>query len=123
MSIAISIFNFILTEIKISGETGDSFYAVAAADQALEKGLYVGIQFQVYPDTCPDDPTGADRCREFKDLAIGSCYILTVAVDNIAVPPKTTLTAIGKYPSKAGVGCTAEGVFRQSTRSLQTSYQ
>ena len=40
MTIAFGIFNFVITEIRISGDLNDSFEALYAADEAMESVLY-----------------------------------------------------------------------------------
>ncbi len=40
MTIAFGIFNFVITEIRISGDLNDSFKALYAADEAMESVLY-----------------------------------------------------------------------------------
>ena len=110
MTIALSIFNFIITELKISGETADSFYAIAAADQGMEKAFYVGRVIGPYPDDCPNVP----NCTETKNLSNGSCYTFTA--DTSSIIGTTILTSVGKFEC-------AVGSLRQSTRSLQSSYK
>lgn len=83
-SISIGIFNVVLGELRISGEIADSFVAFYAADQGIERTLYL------------DRGEGlSDGYVEEKDLTSGSggCYKvrLTKSGDD------TQIIASGQY--------------------------
>lgn len=106
MSIAIAVFNFVITELRISGELSDSFYAIQSADQGLEKMLYLDRVIG----------TRSESSVISDSISNGACYTTTITKSTIASTTITTIQSIGKYQ------CT-EGSLRQSTRSLQTTYQ
>ena len=48
LSIGVGIFNVVLGELRISGEVADSFRALYAADQGIERTLYLDRQVQAF---------------------------------------------------------------------------
>ena len=91
LSIGIGIFNVVIGQIKISGDLNDSFIAFYAADQALERVLFIdrnlsgcGVTSNPPCTTDPNNPT---------DIASGGCYTVRTAKTST----DTTITAFGQY--------------------------
>lgn len=97
MAISIGIFNIIYGQIRISGEIADSFLAFYAADQGIERMLYldritnIGNQYGI----CP--ASGVICYQEIGTAAVsGGCY--DISVSKTAAPNITTeLKVLGQY--------------------------
>lgn len=83
LSVSIGIFNVVFGELRISGEIADSFVAFYAADQGIERTLYL-------------DRSGAglvNNYTEEKDIPSGGCYKVRVAKSGA----DTQIIASGQY--------------------------
>ena len=81
MSIGLGIFNVVLGELKISGEISDSFIAFYAADQGIERVLYLDRNLRSICQTPgPDCFTSADV-----PVLSGGCYTARVSKNQNAV--------------------------------------
>lgn len=67
LTISVGIANIIFGQIKISGESGDSFLAFLAADRAIERKLY---EVLVHKNICqgPGIPPSPTTCNTHNDL-------------------------------------------------------
>ncbi len=92
MSISLGIFNVVIGELKISGEISDSFIAFYAADQEIEKILYLD---RVLGTICPSP---GDSCFTETNVAAApvesrGCYTARVSkADN-----NTDVVVAGQY--------------------------
>ncbi len=102
--ISTSIFNFVIAELRISGALNDSFYAVYAADEAMERALY--------QDRIEGSYVGPGVFTITDTALNGSCYTATIT----KTETETTIKTVGKYQ------CTA-GSPRQTQRSFEVRYQ
>ena len=82
-SISIGIFNVVFGELRISGEIADSFVAFYAADQGIERTLYLDRNGSGLPD----------GYAEAKDLSSGGCYSLQLG----KIGSATQIIAAGQY--------------------------
>ncbi len=89
LPVSLGIFNIIYGQIRISGETGDSFIALYAADQGIEKMLY---RDRVLTNLCPAEGSG---CYTEGPTSVQSNGCYTARVDKIS--GVTTLTVSGQY--------------------------
>lgn len=103
-TIAVGVFNFLIIELRISGELSDSFYAIYAADEGLERALYDDRIQGLYPDP------GTYIISQ--TLSNGSCYTATITKDATL----TRVKSIGKYQCSGAIS-------RQLQRALEVSYQ
>lgn len=117
LSISIGIFTVVFTELRISGEIADSFVALYAADEAIEKGLYEDRGENPF---CFPTPGPGSNCYDsgWVTLPSGACYRLRA--DKIEVSPDppiydVTLAATGEF------GC--DGGAFAVRRALSTSYR
>ncbi len=103
--IGVGIFNFVVTELKISGELGTSFRALYAADEGIDLSLYNDRVLGQYPDagtyTIPAavTPTGA-------------CYNSTIIK---TAAPTTEITVIG-YVTATSANCAVSRLMQRSFR-------
>ncbi len=116
LSISLGIFTSVFTELRISGEIADSFVALYAADEAVERGLYLDRR---NPETSLCVPVVGLGCQYVGDqvqLANGSCYILKVdkTITEVSYNFDVNMRASGEY--RCGGGVTSV------KRALQTSY-
>ncbi len=90
LSISIGIFNVVIGEFRISGEASDSFRALYAADQGIERTLYQDRQQQALCTVVP----GPD-CFVAEGVAVPSeaCYTVRVSKGASA----TTIVIAGQY--------------------------
>jgi len=90
LSISIGIFNVVLGEFRISGEASDSFRALYAADQGIERTLY---QDREQAALCTVVP-GPD-CFVAEEVSVPSdaCYTVRVSKGVSA----TTIVIAGQY--------------------------
>lgn len=89
LSISLGIFTVVLGESRIAGEITDSFVALYAADQGMERMLYDN---RVAGTVCP----GSGACSYgpvTTPLANGSC--MTLRLDRTG--PNTTVISTGEY--------------------------
>lgn len=89
LSVSLAVFSIVLGEIRISGEIGDSFAALYAADQGVEQLLY---DARVAGTVCP----GTSSCSYGPvtvTLAHDACY--TVRLNRTG--RNTTIIATGQY--------------------------
>ena len=101
LSISIGIFNVVFTELRISGEITDSFIALAAADEAVERAFY--LDRQQVPPLCSIS-LGVNCFVESRTVSSGACYVLRV--DKTFVNASTnnvTIKATGEYRCGAGI--------------------
>ncbi len=78
LSLSVGVANVVIGELRISGEVIDSFRALYAADQGIERILFLDRQLQAI---CPPQlPAGPD-CFENKDVRVqsGACYTVRVS--------------------------------------------
>lgn len=101
LSIGLGIFNVIYGQIMISGEIANSFVAFYAADQGIEKMLYldrityIGSTYGM----CQASP-GVPCYIETQSAAInGGCY--DVSVSKTVAPIATELKVLGQFPCSA----------------------
>ena len=90
LSISLGIFSVVFNEIQISGAVNDSFVALYAADQGIERTLW---RDRVGTPLC--NPT-LGQCVASETSAIltaGGCYVMN-AVKNSG---DTTITVVGQY--------------------------
>lgn len=115
LSISLGIFTSVFTELRISGEIADSFVALYAADEAIERGLYLDRNQPVSLCT-PVVGVGCKYVGPQVQLANGSCYILKVdkTVTGVSYNFDVNMRASGEY--RCGGGVTSV------KRALQTSY-
>lgn len=128
LSISLGIFNSVFTEFRISGEIADSFTALYAADQAVERALYL--------DRGPSGPLcGGDTGRpigvncyvecagiqdpqcsvELPALSNGSCYRLRATVTTVSdEEEEVQLSGVGEYRCDEGI--------LSVKRALETTY-
>lgn len=117
LSISIGIFTSVITELRLSGEIADSFVALYAADEAIERGLYLDLN-QPAP-LCPGLVFGLN-CYDSGtvSLANGSCY--RFRVDKVPVGMSNfsgmTIRATGEFR------CGAAGPFGSVKRALRVDY-
>jgi hypothetical protein len=104
LTIAAGIFNFLTIELRISGELADSFYAIYAADEGMERALYDERIQGLYPDP------GVFTIQQ--NISNGSCYTATITKTAIS----TDIKVVGKYQCSGSIS-------RQLQRSLQAGYQ
>lgn len=104
LTISTGVFNFLISELRISGELADSFYAIYASDEGLERALYDERIQGLYPNpgTYTIQATRSD----------GSCYTVTITKDATL----TRIKSIGKYQCSGSIT-------RQLQRSLEVTYQ
>ncbi len=89
LSVSIGIFNVVLGQIRISGEIADSFIALYAADQSIEKILYLD---RIKEDIC--EVEGPDcYVAGPVDVSSGGCYFIRVSKTGSV----TEITAAGQY--------------------------
>ena len=115
LSISLGIFTSIFTEIRLSGEVADSFVALYAADEAIERGLYLDRN-QPTPICTPVPGVGCRYVGPQVQLSNGGCYILRVDKTPTGDPSafNVNMRATGEYRCGSG---------RISVkRALQTSY-
>lgn len=104
MAMSGSIFSFLITELRMSGELSDSFYAMYAADEGMERAFYDDRIRGLYPNPgVYTIPSGA--------LSNGSCYTATITRGAVT----TTIKSVGKYQCSGGS--------RQLQRSFEATYQ
>ncbi|MFY9462279.1 MAG: hypothetical protein WAP51_03710 [Candidatus Sungiibacteriota bacterium] len=115
LSISLGIFTVVFSQLRLSGEIADSFVALYAANEAIERGLYLDRNQPVSLCT-PVVGVGCQYVGSQVQLSNGSCYILKV---------DKTLTA---NPYTFDVNMRATGEYRcggdilSVKRALQTSY-
>lgn len=90
LSISIGIFNVVLGEFRISGEATDSFRALYAADQGIERTLYQDREQQALCAVA----LGPD-CFVAEGVGVPSEACYTVRVSKIA--DATTIVIAGQY--------------------------
>lgn len=88
MSIGLGIFNIVVGELKISGEISDSFIAFYAADQGIERILYLD---RIARSMCA--APGPSCFTEARDVESGGCY--TTRVSKVA--STTDIVVAGQY--------------------------
>ena len=91
LTISIGIFNVVFGQILISGEVGDSFRALYAADEGLEKLLY---RDRVLRDTCIPSPSCTEKSSAKVVVQSGGCYEFIMTKTNA---PLTTIKVTGQY--------------------------
>ena len=102
LSIGLGIFNVILGQFLISGDVQSSFTALSAADQGIEKWLYVDRNLSDVSSNIPNTSSGP--------LPSGACYNYEIN--------KAGLTTIVAY----GINNCAAGAGNITKRALQVSY-
>ena len=115
LSISLGIFTVVFSQLRLSGEIADSFVALYAADEAIERGLYLDRN-QPAPLCTPVVGVGCLYVGSQVQLSNGSCYILKVD-KTVTANPYTfdvNIRATGEY--RCGGGITSV------KRALQTSY-
>lgn len=90
LSISIGIFNVVIGEFRISGEATDSFRALYAADQGIERTLY---QDRMQEALCTV-AQGAD-CFVAEGVSVPSEACYTVKVSKL--PAATAIVIAGQY--------------------------
>lgn len=101
MSVSLGIFNLIYGQIKISGEIADSFLAFYAADQGIEKTLYLDRIVYIndpynYPyGICQNSPGAPCYTQTQIPAMSGGCYDLSVI--KTTSPPGTEIKVLGQY--------------------------
>ena len=90
LAISIGIFNIVLGEFQISGETSDSFRALYAADEGIEHALYLDRNLQAICTVAQ----GAD-CYVAQNVAVrgGACYTARVSKGG----QSTSIVIAGQY--------------------------
>ena len=88
MSISLGIFNIVMGELRISGEISDSFIAFYAADQGIERVLYLDRNARTICGT-----PGQNCFTESGEVESGGCY--TARVSRIA--STTDIVVAGQY--------------------------
>ena len=104
LSISLGIFNVVFTELRISGEVADSFVALYAADEAIEKGLYDDRDTS---PLCFPTPGPGERCYDsgWINLPNGACYRLRADKTEVSPDPPiydVTISATGEFPCGSG---------------------
>ncbi len=89
LTISVGIFNVVFGQILISGEVSDSFRALYAADEGLEKLLY---RDRVLRELCAAPCTMSSSGRI--DAKSGGCYEFIVTK---TAAPLTTMKVTGEY--------------------------
>ena len=89
LSISVGIFNVVLGEFRISGEMTDSFRALYAADEGIQRTLY---RDRVQHAICTD--TGGTNCFVATQVPVKSeaCYTVRVSKNSA-----TLITIAGQY--------------------------
>ena len=90
LSISIGIFNVVIGELRISGEASDSFRALYAADQGIERTLYQDRQQQALCTVAQ----GTD-CFVAQGVMVASEACYTVRVSKL--PAATAIIIAGQY--------------------------
>lgn len=109
LSIATGIFNVVFGELRIAGEISDSFQALYAADEGMERMLYCD---RVSDSGCAPCP-GAGSCSYgpvLTLLANGACHTVRLS----RTGRDTTVTSTGEY--RCG------GTTLAVRRALQSTY-
>ncbi len=89
LSISVGIFNVVYGQIKISGEINDSFLAIYAADQGMERIFY---RDRVNRETlCAI--SGPNCFTESASVPSGACYTVQFS----KVGPDTTVVSTGQF--------------------------
>lgn len=109
LTISIGVFNVIFGQIQISGEAGDSFYALNAADRGIERMLYLDRVRNNVSDGDVEDNTNT-----IKPLSPQSgCYrIMINKAPNCGADANTCITIAGQYQCGAGTTRTVKRGFR-----------
>lgn len=98
LSISLGVYNSVFTEIRLSGEIADSFVALYAADEAIERGLFEDR------DATPLCSAPGTNCYDsgWVTVASGACYRLRA--DRVDVGPtyNMTLRATGEFRCGGG---------------------
>ena len=123
LSISIGVFNIILGQILISGELGDSPKAMLAADQAIERGLYIDRVLGPPASTLNEDSISTLGINGGAvSNAANACY--TMKIDKTAdcggTGTITCITATGQY--KRGVDNCNVSQARDVRRSFKVIY-
>src|SRR3989344_2612838 len=98
LSISLGVFAVVFTELRISGEIADSFVALYAADEAIERGLYLDRN-QPASLCTPVVGVGCQYVGAQVQLSNSSCYILKVDKTPTADPYTfdVNMRATGEY--------------------------
>lgn len=88
MSVSLGIFNIVMGELRISGEASDSFIAFYAADQGIERALYLD---RIARSVCL--APGPNCFTETRDTESGGCY----AVRMSRIGSTTDIVVAGQY--------------------------
>lgn len=91
LSIGIGIFNLTIGQIRISGEISDSFIALYAADQGIERTLYRDRNIGPLCDVEDEDPCTAEEVQP--SLLGGGCYEMFLRKSG----SNTTIQVTGQY--------------------------
>ena len=105
MTIAFGIFNFVITEIRISGDLNDSFEALYAADEAMEMILYEDRVLLA---------CSGSLCDETRTVSSGACMSSVYTVG-----PPVDIKTLG-YTLQTGSDCVSSP--RAIQRSLEVKY-
>ncbi|MDO8500167.1 MAG: hypothetical protein Q7S66_05975 [bacterium] len=115
LSISLGIFNAIFSELRLSGEIANSFTALYAADEAIERGLYLDRK-QATTLCVPIVGVGCQYIGSQVQLSNGSCYRLRV--DKKVTSSEYTFDVDLRASGEFRCGGDAFSV----KRALQTSY-
>lgn len=90
LSVSVGIFNIIIGQLYISGEISDSFIALYAADEGIEKTLY---RDRVHPSCI------STSCSVGPIVTLaGSCYTIIYTRSG----PNTSVKGVGQYRCDPG---------------------
>jgi len=122
LSISIGIFNLTVGEIRISGEIVDSFIAFYAADQGIEKTLYLDrvSQNTVCVNAQGNPVNGNDCYTDDQILSNQSGFNVKVS----KTPNSVEIRAVGQYqcPGIVGPGMCGTDTFRVVKRGFSVTY-
>lgn len=98
LSISLGIYSSVFTEIRLSGEIADSFVALYAADEAIERGFFEDR------DATPLCPAAGANCYDsgWVTLTSGACYRLRADRVDVGLSYDMTLRATGEFSCGGG---------------------
>lgn len=122
LSISIGIFNLTIGEIRASGEITDSFVAFYAADEGIEKTLYLDrVSQNIVCVNAQGNPVNGQDCYvDNQILQNQSGFNIKVS----KTPNKIEIKAIGQYqcPGTVGSGMCGIDTFRVVKRGFSVTY-
>lgn len=113
LSTSLGIYNVVFTELRLSGEIADSFVALYAADEAIERGLFEDRDAAPF---CLPAPGRIANCYDsgWVTVTSGACYRLRADKSGNPALTNVTLKATGEFRCAGGITAVK--------RALDTSY-